>query len=269
MLILLSPAKNMNFDPVAGAPAMTKPALLKDAGEIAGAAKALSKASLKALMGISDKLAELNHQRFQALRLDGKAEAAKAAALAFNGEVYLGLDAKTMGADDFAFAQNHLRILSGLYGLLRPLDAIEPYRLEMGSKLKNARGGDLYAFWGDRIAREINTARKGHKDPTIVNLASQEYFAAVDGRALDGPVVAPAFKEEKDGELRSLQFFAKRARGTMARWIIDNRIENAADLEKFDRDGYRLDRARSDAANLLFTRPQPPLKQPAKSKRRG
>lgn len=251
MLILLSPAKNMNFDPVAGAPAPTRPALLKDAAEIAGAAKALSKARLKAL------------------RLNGKAEGAKAAALAFNGEVYFGLDAKTMDKDDFAFAQKHLRILSGLYGLLRPLDAIEPYRLEMGSKLKNSRGGDLYAFWGDRIAKEINKALKGLKDPTIVNLASHEYFAAVDKSALGGPVVTPAFKEEKDGRLRSLQFFAKRARGAMARWIIDNRIGSAADLKNFDRDSYRFDKAGSDEATLLFTRPQPPLKQPARPNKKA
>lgn len=269
MLILLSPAKNMNFAPVAGAPAPTKPALLKDAAEIAAAAKALSKARLKALMGISDKLAELNHQRFQALRLNGKAEGAKAAALSFNGEVYLGLEAKTMATDDFAFAQDHLRILSGLYGLLRPLDAIEPYRLEMGSKLKNPRGGNLYAFWGDGIAREINKALKGHKDPTIVNLASQEYFAAVDKSTLGGPVVTPVFKDEKNGKLRSLQFFAKRARGAMARWIIDNRIESAADLKNFDRDSYRFDKAGSDEATLLFTRPQPPLKQPARKKKKA
>lgn len=269
MLIVLSPAKNMNFDPVAGAPAPTRPALLKDAAELAEAARALSKARLKALMGISDKLAELNRQRFEALRLDGKAPGAKAAALAFNGEVYLGLEAKTMSTDDFAFAQKHLRILSGLYGLLRPLDAIEPYRLEMGSKLKNARGGDLYAFWGDRIAAEIAKALKGHKDPTIVNLASQEYFAAVDRSGLDVPIVTPVFKDEKDGKLRSLQFFAKRARGAMARWVIDNRIESAADLRKFDRDGYRFDKAGSDAATLLFTRPQPPLKQPARAKKKA
>lgn len=267
MLILLSPAKNMNFDPAPAAPAPTKPALIKDAGALAEAARSLSKARLKALMGVSDKLADLNHQRFQALRLDGKSDSAKPAALAFNGDVYLGLDAKTMSKDDLAFAQDHLRILSGLYGLLRPLDAIEPYRLEMGSKLKNPRGGDLYSFWGDTIAREINKAAKGHKDPTIVNLASQEYFTAVDRAALKGRVVTPVFKEEKDGRLRALQFFAKRARGRMARWIIDKRIENAADLKKFNRDGYRFDKSGSDETTLLFTRPQPPLKQPARKQK--
>lgn len=266
MLILLSPAKNMNFDPAPDAPKATRPALLKDAGELAQAVKKLSKSQIKRLMGISDKLAELNYQRFQALSVDPRAASAKPAALAFNGDVYHGLDAKTMSADDFAFAQAHLRILSGLYGLLRPLDAIEPYRLEMGSKLKTARGEDLYDFWGGKIAREINKATKDHKDPTIVNLASQEYFSAVEKEALKAPTVTPVFKEEKDGRLRTLQFFAKRARGAMARWIIDNRIDSAAELGKFNRNGYRLDKAGSDIESgmLLFTRPQPPARQPAR-----
>ncbi|HPE31854.1 MAG TPA: peroxide stress protein YaaA [Parvularculaceae bacterium] len=269
MLILLSPAKNLNFDPAPGAPAPTKPALLKDASELAAVAKKLSKAQIKRLMSISDKLAELNHERFQALRADGKSNGAKQAALAFNGDVYLGLDAKTMSKDDFAFAQNHLRILSGLYGLLRPLDAIEPYRLEMGSKLKNPRGANLYEFWGDRIAQEINKAAKDQKDPTIVNLASNEYFSAVDLSVLKGPLVTPTFKEEKDGQLRQLQFFAKRARGLMARWMIDNRIDNARDLKKFNVEGYRLAETSKDGASLLFVRPQPPLKQPARAKKKA
>lgn len=267
MIILLSPAKNLNFDPAPDAPAPTRPALLKDAAELAATAKRLSKAQIKRLMSLSDKLAELNHERFQVLRADGKSNGAKQAALAFNGDVYLGLDARTMNSEDFAFAQAHVRILSGLYGILRPLDAIEPYRLEMGSKLKNQRGADLYDFWGDKIAREINRATKGQKDPTIVNLASQEYFSAVDKSALEGPVVTPSFKEEKDGRLRSLQFFAKRARGLMARWIIDKRIEKASELKQFNVEGYRLASVSDDGAELLFVRPQPPLKQPARKKK--
>ena len=154
MLILISPAKNMNFDPAPYAPAATKPVFLKEAREIAGAAKELSPAKLKTLMSISDKLAALNAERFAAFRGDGKSNSQKPAALAFNGEVYLGLSAKTMTREDFAFAQGHLRILSGLYGLLRPLDAIEPYRLEMGSGLKNPRGKNLYEFWGTRSQRK-------------------------------------------------------------------------------------------------------------------
>jgi cytoplasmic iron level regulating protein YaaA (DUF328/UPF0246 family) len=260
MLILLSPAKNLNFDPAPAAPAATKPVFLKEAREMAGVARDLSPARLKKLMGISDKLATLNHQRFAAFRGDGKSNSGKQAALAFNGDVYLGLDARTMTAADFKFAQDHLRILSGLYGLLRPLDAIEPYRLEMGSSLKNPRGNNLYAFWGDRIAKEINKTLKGHKDLVVINLASNEYFSAVDRDALDATVITPSFKDEKDGKLRTLFMFAKRARGSMARWAIDNRIDSAGALKKCDADGYKFRAKESTETEWLFARPQPPLK---------
>ncbi len=260
MLILLSPAKNLNFDDVPDAPAATKPALAKDAGEIADVAKKLTRAKLRSLMSISEKLADLNHERFQAFKTSGKISSAKQAALAFNGDVYLGLDAGSLTHDDLEFAQDHVRILSGLYGVLRPLDAIQPYRLEMGSKLKNPRGADLYDFWGDRIARELNKATSGQDDGTIVNLASKEYFGAVDRSALKGRVVTPVFKEEKDGQLRQLQFFAKRARGLMARWAVRNRIEDAEALKGFDVEGYAFSPEGSGEDNWLFTRPQPPAK---------
>ncbi len=260
MLILLSPAKNMNFDPAPGAPAATKAAFLKEAREIAAVARELPPAKLGKLMGISDKLAALNHERFAAFRGDGKSNVQKQAALAFNGDVYLGLDARTMSAEDFAFAQNHLRILSGLYGLLRPLDAIEPYRLEMGLALKNPRGKTLYEFWGEAIAKEINKAVAGQADGAVVNLASTEYFTAVDLNALEGPVITPSFREEKDGKLRSLQFFAKRARGLMARWAIDNNVVRADDLKKFAVAGYKFRAKLSSEKAWLFARPQPPLK---------
>ena len=260
MLILISPAKNMNFDPAPSAPAAAKPVFLKEAREIASVARELSPAKLKKLMSISDKLAALNHERFAAFRGDGKSNTQKPAALAFNGEVYLGLNAKTMTEKDFAFAQEHLRILSGLYGLLRPLDAIEPYRLEMGSSLKNPRGKNLYEFWGDRISREINKTLKGRKNPVVINLASNEYFSAVNRDALDAAVITPSFKDEKDGKLRALQFFAKRARGSMARWMIDHRIDSAEALKKCDADGYEFRKDLSGETDWLFTRPQPPLK---------
>lgn len=260
MLILLSPAKNLNFDPAPAAPAMTKPVFLKDARDLADAARSLSLAKLKKLMSISDKLADLNHERFQAFRGDGKSNSQKQAALAFNGDVYLGLDAKTMSAADFKFAQEHVRILSGLYGLLRPLDAIEPYRLEMGSSLANARRKNLYAYWGDKIAKEINKTLKGAKNPVVVNLASNEYFSAVDQDALDAEIITPSFKDEKDGKLRSLQFYAKRARGSMTRWIIDNRIDDPEALKKCDADGYKFRAKGSTATDWLFARQQPPAK---------
>ncbi|MFN0023698.1 MAG: peroxide stress protein YaaA [Parvularculaceae bacterium] len=260
MLILLSPAKNLNFDPATSGLAATKPQFLKEARELASIAGALPPAKLKKLMGISDKLATLNHERFVNFRGDGKSNGQKPAALAFNGEVYLGLAAKTMSAEDFAFAQAHVRILSGLYGLLRPLDAIEPYRLEMGSSLKNPRGKNLYAWWGDTLAVALNKALASHDDQTVVNLASAEYFSAVAVGALKGTIVTPSFKEEKDGKLRSLQFFAKRARGAMARWAIDNRATRAGDLKDFSVGGYTFRPNQSDERDWLFARPQPPLK---------
>lgn len=261
MLVLLSPAKNLNFDPAPDAPRATKPALAKHTAELAETTRKLTRAKIKTLMGVSDKLADLNYERFQAFHANGKAEGAKQAVLAFNGDVYLGLDAATLDNDDLVFAQDHLRTLSGLYGLLRPLDAIQPYRLEMGSKLKNLRGGDLHAFWGDLISKEINKALKSHADATVINLASNEYFSAVDRFALKFPVITPAFKEEKDGRLRSLMFYAKRARGLMARWIIQNRVERHDDLKEFSLEGYSFQPDGSDDQTWLFTRPQPKPKK--------
>lgn len=266
MLILLSPAKNMNFDPAPGTPRATKPVFLKDTAELSETTLKLTKAKIKSLMSISENLAELNFERFQAFNPDGKSESLKQAALAFNGDVYLGLDANSLSTDDLKRAQDKIRILSGLYGLLRPLDAIQPYRLEMGSKLKNTRGKNLYEFWGAQIANEIDKSLKGHEDPTVVNLASNEYFSAVDRAALKAPVITPIFKEEKDGKLRQLQFYAKRARGIMARWSVENQIDRAEDLKNFDVDGYRFRASDSTDDTWLFARPQPPLKKPSKKK---
>ena len=260
MLILLSPAKNLNFDPAPSAPTATKPRLKADVAELATTAKSLTKAKIKGLMNISDNLAELNYERFQSFVTSGRIPNEKQAALAFNGDVYLGLDAASFDADDFLFAQDHLRILSGLYGLLRPLDGIQPYRLEMGSKLNNSRGEDLYDFWGDKIAKAINKDAKGLNNPVLVNLASNEYFGAVDKSTLKFPVITPVFKEEKDGKLRQLQFFAKRARGLMARWAIQNRIEDVEALKDFSVDGYKIQPEESSDDLWLFTRPQPPKK---------
>ena len=261
MLMLLSPAKNLNFDPVPAAPKATKPAFAKDTGELAETARKLTRAKIKNLMGISDKLADLNYERFQSFSANGKAASVKQAALAFNGDVYQGLDANTLDADDLEFAQGHLRILSGLYGLLRPLDAIQPYRLEMGSRLKNPRGANLYEFWGDKIAKQIDKTVKAHEDQTLINLASNEYFSAVDKTVLKAPVITPVFKEEKDGRMKSLMYYAKRARGMMARWAIENRIERAEDLKRFDADGYRFREGLSDETEWVFTRPQPAPKK--------
>ncbi len=260
MLMLLSPAKNMTFDAAPDAPRATKPVFSKDTAELSETTRKLTRGKLKSLMGISEKLADLNYDRFQAFDPAGKSKSAKQAALAFNGDVYLGLDAATLDEDDLKFAQDHLRILSGMYGLLRPLDAIQPYRLEMGSRLKNPRGQNLYDFWGDKLAKEINKAVRAHEDQTVVNLASHEYFSAVDKNALKAPVVTPVFKEEKDGKLRQLMFYAKRARGAMARWATQNRIEKTEDLKAFSVDGYNFSKPLSSDEVWVFTRPQPPKK---------
>ena len=258
MLILLSPAKNLDWSPSPAGLPRTAPALGKDAAALAKVARKLSAGDLKRLMGISDKLADLNRARFQALDLAAPLDEGKQAALAFNGDVYQGLDAKSLTADDLAFAQHHVRILSGLYGLLRPLDAIQPYRLEMGTRLATARGADLYAFWGARIAKALNADLAGHATPVIVNLASDEYASAVDRKAHGAPMIAPRFLDVKDGKARPVFLFFKRARGLMARYAIQHRITDPEALKGFDLDGYRFDAAASDESSWTFTRPQPP-----------
>lgn len=260
MLVLLSPAKNLDFTSPHPEIAATKPHFAKEAGELVEAARALSATQIARLMGVSQKLAELNRDRFQSFKTAGKIDGARPAVFTFNGDVYHGLSAKTLSPIDLAFAQDHVRILSGLYGLLRPLDAVQPYRLEMGLKFKTKRGGTLYEFWGASLAKEIDKVAAAHADRTIVHLASEEYFSAVDRGALKSPVISVAFREEKDGKLRSLQFFAKRARGMMARWIVENRVDSAAALKNFDVGGYRRRSDLSTDDQLVFTRPQPPLK---------
>ncbi len=252
MLIVLSPAKRLDFSepPVAVEP--TLPRLMEDVASLARTAKRQTKADLRRLMGISDDLARLNRERFQAF--DPEATDGTPAAFAFAGDVYQGLDARTLDSDALAFAQDRVRILSGLYGVLRPLDRIQPYRLEMGTRLKTRRGGSLYDFWGDRLSKQLNADAEGHADPTLVNLASQEYFGAVDARALKIPVVTCHFREAKDGESRIISFFAKKARGTMARFAIEQRIDRAEDLKAFDRDGYAFDKAASTDADWIFIR---------------
>lgn len=256
MLMVLSPAKSLNFERPTGRLPVSTPELMEDVAELAQVTARLKAADLKRLMSLSDDLAKLNRERFQAF--DPASEEGLQAALAFNGDVYLGLRARELDRRALAWAQNHLRILSGLYGVLRPLDAIQPYRLEMGVRLKTRRGPTLYKFWGEKIARTLNEASRGHRDRTLVNLASQEYFGAVDLDALETPVVAFRFLEEKDGEGRVISFYAKRARGMVARWAIDNRIDRAEKLKGFDAEGYRFRQDLSTDAEWTFSRPQPP-----------
>lgn len=262
MLIVLSPAKAMNFTPPDHAVAATTPEMASDIAELDQTTRKLTTAQLKRLMDLSDNLAQLNRERFQAF--DPAMEDGLQAAFAFNGDVYAGLKARELDKKGLAYAQEHVRILSGLYGLLRPLDAIQPYRLEMGARLKTPRGPSLYAFWGDRIATALDQALAGHKDRTLVNCASGEYFGAVDLKALKAPVINVRFLEEKDGAAKIISFFAKKARGLMARYAIDHRIEKAADLKAFDSEGYRFQASASTDAEWVFSRPQPPPPSAAK-----
>jgi cytoplasmic iron level regulating protein YaaA (DUF328/UPF0246 family) len=256
MLIVLSPAKALNFSAAPERAPLTLPELREDTAELAQTTRKLTARQLKRLMDLSDNLADLNRERFQAF--DPEADDGMQAAFAFNGDVYAGLKARELDRKALAWAQDHIRILSGLYGLLRPLDAIQPYRLEMHSRLKTRRGRSLYDFWGPRIAEALNEAARGHKDPTLVNCASGEYFGAVDQKALKLPVIACRFLEERDGEAKMNSFFAKKARGLLARWAIDNRVDKAADLKGFEAEGYSFAQGLSGDAELTFTRPLPP-----------
>lgn len=256
MIGILSPAKTLNTAPVELAlPVHTAP-FEGDTRVLLGVARRLSPAKLSELMGISDALATLNHERFQALTLplvEGVGDALPAALL-FDGDVYKGLDARSLSEDELRWADRHLAILSGLYGLLRPLDLAAPYRLEMGTRLKTRRGEDLYAFWGPRLARQLDAWLADHDERVIVNLASREYDRAVDRSALRASWVDVSFKEVRDGTPRIISFFAKRARGAMARFMARERVDRVEGLKHFADDGYALAPALSSPAHLVFTR---------------
>jgi len=250
--MVISPAKTLDFSPAPSGVGATTPMMAADTAELAKVTKRLRKIDLKRLMDISDNLAVLNHDRFQAF--DPESEDGLQAALMFNGDVYDGLQARALDRGGMAYAQAHLRILSGMYGLLRPLDVIQPYRLEMGIRLKTKRGPSLYAFWGDRIAKALNAAAEDQADRTLVNLASQEYFGAVDRKALALPVVSCGFKERRGNELKIISFYAKKARGLMARYAIDQRIDRADGLKDFKISGYGYDPVLSTPEDWIFTR---------------
>lgn len=261
MLTVLSPAKKLKAEAPAAPLDVTRPRLDEDTRTLAKVAKKQSAADLSKLMHISDNLAQLNVERFKTFDLDGRSNSATPAGLTFDGDVYWGLEATSLDESALAYAQDHLRILSGLYGVLRPMDAIQPYRLEMGTRMANPRGTSLYEFWGSRIGEQLASDLEGHGDQTIVNLASNEYFKAVDVSALPGRVIEASFLNVKDGEARRLMYHVKFARGLMARWIMENRIEKADDLRGFDAEGYTLDASASSETELVFTRPQPPVKK--------
>ncbi len=254
MLILISPAKTLDYQSPLATTRYTQPMLLEHSQQLIGVARKLSAPQIKALMGISDKLADLNATRFHDWHPDFTPENARQAILAFKGDVYTGLQAETFSEADFDFAQKHLRMLSGLYGVLRPLDLMQPYRLEMGIRLENPRGKDLYQFWGEEITHTLNAALHDQGDDIVVNLASDEYFRSVKPKALKGTIIKPVFLDEKNGKFKVISFYAKKARGLMSRYIIENRLSKPEQLTGFDSEGYFFDAESSSAEELVFKR---------------
>lgn len=254
MLMVLSPAKSLDFKTPPQVDTYTRPAWTAHSQKLIEALRKLSPADIARLMDISDPLALLNFHRFADWQLPFTPENAKQAVLAFDGDVYDGLDAKHLGPDDLDFAQGHLRILSGLYGLLRPLDLIQPYRLEMGTRFANARGKDLYAFWGERLLEAMNAELAERTRPVLVNLASEEYFKALVARKIRGTVIQPVFEDWNGGRYRIITFYAKRARGLMARFIIANRLTEPEGMQAFDSGGYAFAPEASDDATWVFRR---------------
>jgi uncharacterized protein len=269
MIAVLSPAKSLDFSPTpAGVPA-TIPEQLGHSTELIGVLRKLSVKEIGKLMDLSPKLAALNVERYHAWRPEFADGAAKQALLAFAGDVYRGFTLSEYTKADFLFAQKHLRILSGLHGLLRPLDLIHPYRLEMGTELKTKRGKNLYEFWGPMITEALDDALKHSGTDWLINLASDEYFAAVDPARLRGRVLTCVFKDEKAGKFKVISFFAKRARGMMADFIVRHRIKKPADLRGFTTAGYRIDPASSTEASFVFHRPDKEAARAAASRSEG
>jgi hypothetical protein len=254
MLFLLSPAKSLDYDTPAGDVPHTQPLFVKQSAELIAILREKSPQDIAELMDLSDALSGLNVARYQTWSPKFTAKNSKQAVLAFNGDVYEGLDAKTLKPEDLAWAQEHVCILSGLYGVLRPLDWMQPYRLEMGTQLPNAKGNNLYKFWGAQIAEHLNERLAGEKSPVVVNLASQEYFKAVDRKVLRARVIECVFEDYKGGKYKIISFLAKRARGLMARYAATHRLSTPKQLEKFDLEGYAFEAAASEPDRLVFRR---------------
>ena len=254
MLMIISPAKTLDYESPLATETYTQPDYLDDACELIDQLKELEPHQVSNLMSISDKLGQLNAERFRSWHTPFTPDNARQAILAFKGDVYTGLNAEDFSTDDFAFAQQHLRMLSGLYGLLRPLDLMQPYRLEMGTKLANPRGKDLYTFWGERISQWLNEDLEAQGDQVLLNLASQEYFGAVKPKALNARVIDTVFKDQKNGQYKIISFYAKKARGLMARYVIKERLQDPEGLKDFNLDGYRFDAASSSENQLVFLR---------------
>lgn len=254
MLIVLSPAKTLDYASPLKSETHSLPDFIPRSAELIGLLRKLSPAAIGSLMKISDPLAELNSQRYADWSKQFSFDNARQALLAFNGDVYEGLDARSLKQSQLDWAQDHLRILSGLYGVLRPLDLMQPYRLEMGTQLANAHGNNLYEFWGERVTKALNTVLTEQQAPALVNLASEEYFKVVKPKSLAAPVITPVFEDWKGGKYKIISFYAKRARGLMARYAIDKKITKPAQLTKFDTDGYAFDAASSGEFRWVFRR---------------
>ncbi|MEX2590751.1 MAG: peroxide stress protein YaaA [Chitinophagales bacterium] len=254
MIYVVSPAKSLDFESDPKTNEYSE-ILFPDAFEKLNAVlKKKSRKQLSELMNISESLANLNYNRNQNRSLPFDSNNAKQALLAFQGDVYQGIDADNLSAADLKYAQNHLRILSGLYGLLRPLDLMQPYRLEMGTKLKVGQKKNLYEFWGDQITLALNDALKGQKEKVLVNLASNEYWKSVQPKKIEAEIITPQFKDWKGDKYKIIAFFAKKARGLMCRYIIQNRIEKAEDIKSFNLDGYSYNDRLSKGKEWVFTR---------------
>ena len=255
MIIIISPAKTLDFsEETRFSDQYTLPMMLDESGKLVHKLAKMRAKKIGELMHVSEKIAALNYDRFQQYSTPFTPENAKQALMAFKGDVYLGFDLPNYQEADFEFAQNHLRILSGLYGLLKPLDLIQPYRLEMGTPLTTRRGKNLYAFWGDRIAKALNGALEAVASDTLVNLASIEYFKSVRQDKFKGKIITPIFKEERNGQLKNIAIFSKKARGLMSNFAIQNRITDPEGLKAFDLEGYRYMEALSSESEWVFGR---------------
>jgi len=256
MLIVISPAKTLDFETPSHTQKRSQSAMLKQSESLIDILTTKSPADIEKLMKISPKLAELNVERYHSWTRPFTKNNAKPAVLAFKGDVYTGLEAERFSDDDLDYAQAHLRILSGLYGLLRPLDLIQAYRLEMGTKLETSKGKNLYEFWGESITKNINKQLKAIDSNILLNLASNEYFKSIKPNKVNADIVTPVFKDWKNGQYKMISFFAKKARGVMSAWVIQNQVEDLDALIKYKGDGYRYSPNDSDALNPVFLRKQ-------------
>lgn len=254
MLLLISPAKTLDYETPVTTQLKSEPEFTDRAETLINTLRDYAPQDIAELMKLSDKLASLNVARYQSWVKEHNETNAKQAMLAFKGDVYTGLDADSFDEADYQFAQNHLRILSGLYGLLKPMDLMQPYRLEMGTKLQNDAGKNLYSYWGSTITDRLNEELVSDKTPVVVNLASNEYFKSVQAKALNARLISPEFKDLKNGQYKIISFYAKKARGLMTRYAIKNRIENPEDLKQFDLEGYAFNPSMSEGDQWVFTR---------------